>query len=76
MRGRTFGFLQSAARVVLVGVLALGPALAAPIGRHTFYFTDYFSLTYNGAAWVFLLAGYLWLWSSSAADGDSKATAV
>ncbi len=57
VRGRTFGFLQSAARVVLVGVLALGPALAAPIGRHSLRFTDYVGLTYNGAAWVFLLAG-------------------
>ena len=30
VRGRTFGFVQSAARVVLVLVLAAGPALAAP----------------------------------------------
>ena len=29
MRGRTFAFVQSAARVVLVGVMALAPALAA-----------------------------------------------
>lgn len=59
VRGRTFGFLQSAARVVLVLVLAAGPALAAPIGQHTFTFTDYFALTYNGAAFVFFFAGLL-----------------
>jgi dTMP kinase len=59
VRGRTFAFLQSAARVVLVLVLAAGPAIAAPIGTHTFRLARGFSLTYNGAAWVFLLAGVL-----------------
>ncbi len=59
VRGRTFSFLQSSARVVLVLVLALGPALAAPIGAHTLRFSASFALTYNGAAWVFLLAGVL-----------------
>jgi dTMP kinase len=57
VRGRTFAFLQSAARVVLVLVLALGPAIAAPIGTHTIHVARGFTLTYNGAAWVFLLAG-------------------
>jgi len=59
VRGRTFAFLQSAARVVLVLVLAAGPAIAAPIGTHTFELAGGFELTYNGAAWVFLLAGVL-----------------
>ncbi len=59
VRGRTFAFLQSAARVVLVLVLALGPAIAAPIGTHTITLAPNFQLTYNGAAWVFLLAGVL-----------------
>ena len=59
VRGRTFAFLQSAARVVLVLVLALGPAIAAPIGTHTITIAPNFQLTYNGAAWVFLLAGVL-----------------
>ena len=59
VRGRTFAFLQSAARVVLVLVLAAGPAIAAPIGTHTLRIGLDFSLTYNGAAWVFLLAGVL-----------------
>src|SRR3954452_25632366 len=59
VRGRTFAFLQSAARVVLVLVLAAGPAIAAPIGTHTLHLARGFTLTYNGAAWVFLLAGVL-----------------
>jgi dTMP kinase len=59
VRGRTFAFLQSAARVVLVLVLAAGPALAAPIGTHEIHLTRSWSLSYNGAAFVFLLAGAL-----------------
>jgi dTMP kinase len=56
VRGRTFGFLTTMARIVLVLVLAVGPVLAGVIGRHTFTFTDYYQLTYNGAAFVFVLA--------------------
>ena len=59
VRGRTFAFLQSAARVVLVLVLSLGPAMAAPIGSHQIHVMRGWSLTYNGAAFVFLLAGVL-----------------
>jgi len=59
VRGRTFGFLQSSARVVLVLVLAAGPAIAAPIGTHRLVISGGVSLQYNGAAWVFLLAGVL-----------------
>ncbi len=59
VRGRTFGFLASASRVVLVGVLALGPTLAALIGRHTIRFTDSSQVSYNGAAFVFLLGAIL-----------------
>ena len=59
VRGRTFAFLASAARIVLVGVLAAGPALAAVIGRHAIHFTDFYQLTYNGAAFVFLGAALL-----------------
>ncbi len=59
VRGRTFGFLQSAARVVLVLVLAAGPTLAALIGPHRLHFTHNFALSYNGAAFVFLIAGLL-----------------
>jgi dTMP kinase len=67
VRGRTFAFVQSAARVVLVLVLAVGPALAAAIGPHRVVIGDDVRLTYNGGAWVFLLAGVLALvmgWTS------------
>ena len=67
VRGRTFAFVQSAARVVLVVVLAAGPALAATIGTHRVTLSDDVKLTYNGGAWVFLLAGILALvmgWTS------------
>jgi dTMP kinase len=59
VRGRTFAFIASAARIVLITVLALGPALAALIGRHTIHFTDTFRLSYNGAAFVFLFGAIL-----------------
>jgi dTMP kinase len=59
VRGRTFGFLASASRLVLVAVLAIGPALAGVIGIHTFHFSDTAELTYNGAAFVFLLGAVL-----------------
>ena len=59
VRGRTFAFIASAARIVLITVLALGPALAALIGRHTINFTDTRQLSYNGAAFVFLLGAIL-----------------
>lgn len=59
VRGRAFSYLGAAAQIALVAVLAIGPALAAGIGRHTFNFTDSHSLTYNGAAFVFLIAAVL-----------------
>jgi dTMP kinase len=59
LRGRTFGFVQSSARVVLVAVMALAPALAALLGRHELHFTPLVSLTYNGAALTLLLAAVL-----------------
>jgi dTMP kinase len=73
VRGRTFAFLQSSARVVLVLVLAAGPALAAPIGTHRLHLARHVVLTYNGAAWVFVLAGVLALvmgWTSLRAMDD------
>jgi len=59
VRGRTFAFLQSAARIVLVLILAVASTLAGLIGEHTIHFTRHFRLTYNGAAWVFLIAAAL-----------------
>ena len=59
VRGRTFAFVQSSARVVLVGVLALAPALAALFGTHRIEFTDTAGITYNGAALTLLVAAVL-----------------
>ena len=59
LRGRTFAFVQTMARVVLVLVLAVAPLLAAAIGQHQIEVTEAMTLTYNGAAFVFLGAGLL-----------------
>ena len=59
VRGRTFAFVQSAARVVLVLVLAVGPALAALVGRHPVQLGRHHVAVYTGASAVFLLAGLL-----------------
>jgi dTMP kinase len=56
VRGRTFAFVQSLIRVVLVGVLAVAPLIAAAVGRHTFKFQNT-EISYNGAAVTILLAG-------------------
>lgn len=59
LRGRTFAFVQTMVRVVLVLVLAVAPLLAAGFGVHRVTVTDSMVLTYNGAAITFLLAGLL-----------------
>jgi dTMP kinase len=59
VRGRTVAFVQTMVRVVLVLTLAVAPLLAAAFGRHEIDVTDAMSLTYNGAAITFLLAGLL-----------------
>ena len=56
VRGRTFAFVQSLIRVVLVGVLAVSPLIAAAVGEHTFKFKNT-EVSYNGAAVTILLAG-------------------
>ncbi len=59
LRGRTFAFVQTMVRVVLVLVLAVAPLLAAAFGQHSITVSDAMVLTYNGAAITFLLAGLL-----------------
>ncbi len=59
LRGRTFAFVQTMVRVVLVLVLATAPLVAAAFGQHEIEVSDALSLTYNGAAITFLLAGLL-----------------
>lgn len=59
LRGRTFGFVQYAARIVLIAVMAFAPALAALLGEHQIRFTENVTLTYNGAALTLLVAALL-----------------
>jgi dTMP kinase len=64
VRGRTFAFLLSMVRVVLVSVLAIGPAVAALLSStlslpHTVHLNDQVSLTYTGVMATFLLAGVI-----------------
>jgi dTMP kinase len=56
VRGRTFAFVQSLGRVVLVAVLAAAPLIAAAVGEHTFKFQNT-QVSYNGAAVTILIAG-------------------
>ncbi len=56
VRGRTFAFVQSLIRVVLVAVLAAAPLIAAAVGEHTFKFQNT-QVSYNGAAVTILIAG-------------------
>lgn len=56
VRGRTFAFVQSLIRVVLVAVLAIAPLIAAAVGEHTFKFQNT-QVSYNGASVTILIAG-------------------
>jgi dTMP kinase len=58
VRGRTFAFVQSLIRVVLVGVLAIAPLIAAALGQHSIKFKNT-EISYNGAAITILLAGII-----------------
>jgi dTMP kinase len=58
VRGRTFAFVQSLIRVVLVGVLAIAPLIAASIGQHSVKFQNT-EISYNGAAVTILIAGLI-----------------
>ncbi len=56
LRGRTFAFVNSAARIVLVAVMAFAPALAALIGERTLFLGEDVELSFNGAAFTLLVA--------------------
>ena len=60
VRGRIFAFVQSLTRISLLVVLALGPVLAAVIGRHEFTI-DNVHLHYSGAAFTLFGAGIIGL---------------
>ena len=58
MRGRTFAFVQSMVRVVLVSVLAAAPLLAAVFGEPiSLQVTDGVRVDYSGVSITFLIAG-------------------
>ncbi len=56
LRGRTFAFVNSAARIVLVAVMAFAPALAALVGERTLFLGEDVELSFNGAAFTLLVA--------------------
>ena len=58
VRGRTFAFVQSLIRIVLVLVLAVAPIIAASIGEHE-YTIRHVTLTYNGAAFTMFFASII-----------------
>jgi dTMP kinase len=60
MRGRTFAFVQSMVRVVLVTMLAAAPLLAALFGEPiSLQVTDGVRVDYSGVSITFLIAGLL-----------------
>ena len=58
VRGRTFAFVQSLIRIVLVGVLAVAPIIAAAIGEHSYEIQN-IHLTYNGAAFTMFFSSLI-----------------
>ena len=58
VRGRTFAFVQSLIRIVLVLVLAVAPVIAASIGEHE-YTIRHVTLNYNGAAFTMFFASLI-----------------
>lgn len=60
LRGRTFAFLQTMVRVVLIAVLAAAPLIAGGIGPHRFAVSD-FIVRFDGSNAVILLAAVLCL---------------
>ena len=60
LRGRTFAFVQSMVRIVLVTVLAAAPLLAALFGQPlSLQVTESVRLDYSGVSMTFLIAGLL-----------------
>lgn len=58
LRGRTFAFLQTMVRIVLIAVLALAPLISGAIGAHDIRVLD-FLVRFDGSNAVILLAAVL-----------------
>lgn len=59
IRGRTFSFLQSLARVTLLLVVAVAPALAGLLGEHRFSVGAGIAYRFDGTHLVMLIGGLL-----------------
>jgi len=59
LRGRTFAFVGSSTRVVVIAVMAVAPAVSGLLGTHRLQPTPYWSVTYSGSALAMALAGVL-----------------
>ncbi|GAA3096279.1 dTMP kinase [Streptosporangium carneum] len=59
LRGRTFSFLQSLARVTLLLVVAVTPTLAGLFGRHEVVFRREAVYVFDGSSLVLLVGGVL-----------------
>jgi dTMP kinase len=59
VRGRTFAFVQTAVRVVLIAVMAAGPLLARLVGDRSLTWSDSLVWRFSGAGLVMALAGLL-----------------
>lgn len=59
LRGRTFAFVQTLARVTLVLVIAVAPLVAGLVGTNALPVTPDVTLRYNGASVTLFLAGLL-----------------
>lgn len=59
LRGRTFAFVQTLARVTLVLVIAVAPLVAGIVGTNAVALTDAVTVRFNGASVTLFLAGLL-----------------
>ncbi|NAZ75785.1 dTMP kinase, partial [Kineococcus sp. T13] len=59
VRGRTFSFVGSSTRVVVIAVVLAAPWVAQLLGERTLAPTPHWSVTYSGAALAMALAGVL-----------------
>ncbi len=57
VRGRTFAFVGSSTRVVIVAVMLVAPWVAQFLGDRTLAPSDHWSVTYAGSALAMVLAG-------------------
>jgi dTMP kinase len=57
VRGRTFSFVGSSTRVVIIAVMLVAPWVANALGERTLSTSAYWSVTYSGASLAMAVAG-------------------